>query len=205
MPLKKSKKTKKVKKMHGKGRGTHGTGSRKNKRKSGNRGGCGMAGTGKRADHRKTWVTMMYGHDYFGKAGITSRGTKRDKRNRINLMAIKEKFFKKDGDKIELKSFKILSEGEGFKATIIAQAASKNAIEKMKKAGGEIQVPKIVAPLGVPQSTEFGGKKEVKGEGGKNSKEKKDSKEKPSEVKVEKKEVKAKVVKKIKPEEAKKE
>ena len=140
MALKKTKKKKKVKKMRGRNMGTHGTGARKNKRKSGNKGGCGMAGTGKRADQQKSRITKLYGHTYFGKQGVTSRKTKRDTRQRINLRDIKERFFNKPGQKIDLKKYKILSKGEGFKATINALAASKNAIEKMKKAGGEIKV-----------------------------------------------------------------
>jgi large subunit ribosomal protein L15 len=143
MALKKTKKTKKSKKMRGKNMGTHGTGARKNKRKSGNKGGNGMAGSGKRADHQKSRVTKLYGHGYFGKQGITSKKTQRDTRQRINLRDIKERFFNKPGQEIDLKKYKILSEGEGFKAIIMAQSASKIAIEKMKKAGGEIKFKEI--------------------------------------------------------------
>ena len=140
MGLRKTKKRKKNSRNHGRGMGTDGTGARKNKRKSGNKGGNGMAGSGKRADQQKTRITKLYGHSYFGKQGITSRKTKRDTRQRINLRDIKERFFNKQGQEIDLKKYKILSKGEGFKATINALAASKNAIGKMKKAGGEIQV-----------------------------------------------------------------
>ncbi|MFW5846651.1 MAG: uL15m family ribosomal protein [Nanoarchaeota archaeon] len=153
MPLKKLKKTRKVKKMRGKNMGTHGGGARKNNRKSGNRGGCGMAGSGKRSDHRKTLITKLYGNTYFGKQGITSRGTKKDKRKRINLKDIKEKYFKKQGEKIDLKNYKILGEGEGFKATLIAESASKKAIEKMKSAGGNIQVKEFKKEINKPEVT----------------------------------------------------
>ena len=44
-----------------------------------------MAGSGKRADQKKTLVLKLYGNKYFGKQGITSKGTKRDTRQRINL------------------------------------------------------------------------------------------------------------------------
>ena len=54
-----TKKTKKVKGQRGLGMGTHGSGARKNKRKSGNKGGCGMSGSGKRADHKKTLVQKL--------------------------------------------------------------------------------------------------------------------------------------------------
>ena len=97
--------------------GTHGSGARKNKRKSGNKGGIGMSGSGKRADHKKTLITKKYGHGYFGKKGITSVGTKRDKRNKINLGQISlelEKYGKKVGEiyTLNLKDYKILGKGE---------------------------------------------------------------------------------------------
>src|SRR3990172_3176671 len=88
MALKRTKKRKKVSRMRGRGQGTHGWGARKKHKKSGHRGGKGMAGTGKRADQKKTLVTKLYGHGYFGKQGITSKGTERDKRLRINLKDI---------------------------------------------------------------------------------------------------------------------
>ena len=77
-------KRKKASRMHGKNMGTHGGGARKKRKGSGHRGGIGMSGTGKRADHKKTLITKLYGHGYFGKKGITSRGTKRDKQKKIN-------------------------------------------------------------------------------------------------------------------------
>ena len=131
--------------MHGRKMGTHGTGARKNKRDSGNRGGKGMAGTGKRADHKKTLVIKKYGGEYFGKKGVTSRGTKRDKRDRINVGDIQEKY--KSGE-VDLKNYKILGAGEVKNKLIIkAKEASKSAIKKVEKAGGEIILikKKIVA------------------------------------------------------------
>lgn len=140
----KLKKRKKYSRAHGKGMGTAGTGSRKNKRKSGNKGGIGMSGTGKRADHLKTLVNKLYGHNYFGKQGVTSRGTKRDIRKRINIGEIQmniEKFGKKDKSMwiVDLKDFKILGNGEvKDKIKITCLEASESAIEKIKNAGGEI-------------------------------------------------------------------
>lgn len=150
----KTKKRKKSSRMHGKGMGTHGTGSRKKSKKSGHHGGVGMAGTGKRADHKKSLILKLYGHGYFGKQGITSRGTKRDKRKKINLNAIEENietFLKKgiakkskDGFEINLDGYKILGVSEDYKPKnkffIKAKEASKSAIEKVKEAGGEIQI-----------------------------------------------------------------
>ena len=124
--------------------GTHGWGARKKHKKTGHRGGKGMSGSGKRADHKKTLVNKLYGNKYFGKQGITSRGTKRDKGKRINLKQIEleiEKYAKKTskGFEINLKNYKILGEGEiKNKLFITAKQASKSAIEKVKKLGGEI-------------------------------------------------------------------
>ena len=135
--------------MSGKGMGTHGSGARKNKRKSGNKGGIGMSGTGKRADHKKTLILKLYGHKYFGKQGITSRGTRRDVRQRINLSDIElhlEKYGKKKGDswEINLKNYKILGKGEvKNKLIITCLEASSSAIEKVEKAGGKIKVKEI--------------------------------------------------------------
>jgi len=140
----KVKKEKKAKVLRGKGMGSHGWGARKKHRKSGHKGGKGMAGTGKRGDQKKTLVNKLYGHNYFGKQGITSKKTKRDIRKRINLQSIElslEKYGKntKEGWNINLKNYKILGTGEvKNKLIITAKEASKSAIEKVKKAGGEI-------------------------------------------------------------------
>jgi large subunit ribosomal protein L15 len=129
--------------------GTHGTGARKNKRESGNKGGKGMSGSGKRGDQKKTLITKLYGHGYFGKKGITSIGTKRDKRERINLETIQnnlENLGKKTskGWEISLPKAKILNSGIELKEKLIITAleASKGAIETVKKAGGDIILPK---------------------------------------------------------------
>ena len=134
--------------MHGKGMGTHGWGARKKHKKTGHKGGKGMSGSGKRADHKKTLITKLYGNKYFGKQGITSRGTKRDTRKRINLHTIEtnlKKYGKKVGEKFEvkLKDYKILGTGEVKNKLIIhAKEASKSAIEKVKAQGGKIVLPK---------------------------------------------------------------
>ncbi|MEK6847853.1 MAG: uL15 family ribosomal protein [Nanoarchaeota archaeon] len=156
MALKKTKKRKKASRMHGRGAGTHGWGARKKHKKSGHRGGKGMAGTGKRADQKKTLVTKLYGHNYFGKQGITSRGTEKDKRLRINLRDIElgiESLIKRGvakktekGIEINLPSYKILDVSKEYlpknKLVIKAKEASKSAAEKVKKAGGEIILSK---------------------------------------------------------------
>ncbi len=141
MSLKKTKKRKKSSRYHGRNMGTCGTGARKKSQGSGHKGGKGMAGTGKRADQKKTLILKLYGHGYFGKQGITSKGTKRDKRDRINVGEIQEKY--KPGE-INLSSYKILGDGEiKNKFIITAESASKSAIEKVEKAGGKIIVKEV--------------------------------------------------------------
>tara|TARA_Y100000034_G_scaffold19272_1_gene21697 strand:- start:18020 stop:18499 length:480 start_codon:yes stop_codon:yes gene_type:complete len=143
----KTKKRKKSSRAHGRGMGTHGWGARKKHKKTGHRGGKGMSGSGKRADHKKTLIQKLYGHKYFGKQGITSRGTKKDKRKKINLQTIElnlKKYGKKVGDKFEinLKNYKILGFGEIKNKLIIkAKEASLSAIKKVKSVGGEIILP----------------------------------------------------------------
>ena len=148
MPMKKTHKRRKVSRMHGRKMGTHGWGARKKHKKSGHRVGTGMAGTGKRGDTKTTLITKLFGHDYFGKQGITSKKTKRDTRQRINLQQIEknlEKYGKKTskGWEINLEKYKILGEGEiKEKLIITATAASESALKKVKKAGGEIILEK---------------------------------------------------------------
>jgi large subunit ribosomal protein L15 len=140
----KLKKRKKSSRMHGRKMGTHGGGARKKHKKSGSKGGIGMAGSGKRGDQIKTLITKLYGGKYFGKQGITSKRTQKDKRDRINLQQIEdnlEKYGKKTakGYEINLGSYKILGEGEvKNKLIITAESASENAIKKVKAKGGEI-------------------------------------------------------------------
>lgn len=140
----KTHKRKKVKRMHGKNQGTHGRGARKKAKGKGHRGGIGMSGTGKRSGQKQTLVDKKYGHSYFGKKGFTSIGTKKDKRDRINLRDIELKFDKLKNEKGEiiLENYKILGQGEVTKKLIIkAKEASKSAIEKVKAKGGEIILP----------------------------------------------------------------
>jgi large subunit ribosomal protein L15 len=145
----KTNKRSKVSRMSGKGMGTHGSGARKNKRKSGNKGGTGLAGTGKRADHKKTMVQKLYGHKYFGKQGVTRGMNARDTRQRINLKDITlnlEKYGKKKGDswELDLKKHKILGIGEVKEKLIIdCLEISKSAREKIEKAGGKVIVKEI--------------------------------------------------------------
>jgi large subunit ribosomal protein L15 len=120
---------------------TCGWGFRQKHKGHGNKGGFGMSGTGKKADHKKQSAEMSVDGKYFGKQGATSRGTAFKKYDKINLSDIRNNLFKKDGDKINLSKYKILGNGDGFKAEITALGATASAIEKMKKAGGKIILP----------------------------------------------------------------
>ena|SRR3989344_740518 len=118
---------------------TAGWGFRQKHKGHGSKGGVGMAGSGKRADHKKQKALMSDKKgQYFGKQGLTSRGTQKKKYDKINLREIKDNYFSKGKISIDLTKHKILGEGEGFKAEIKAKSATKGAIEKMKEAGGEI-------------------------------------------------------------------
>ena len=120
---------------------TFGYGFRQNHKGHGNKGGFGMAGAGKRADHRRQLARDIAkkagAKSYFGKQGFTSKGTAKKKYDKINLKDIKLNY---SGSKIDLSGYKILGDGDGFKAEIKAKSATKSAIEKMEKAGGKIIV-----------------------------------------------------------------
>jgi large subunit ribosomal protein L15 len=148
----KVKKRKKSTRMHGRKMGTHGGGARKKRKKSGHRGGSGMSGTGKRSDQKKTLVNKLYGNKYFGKQGETSKGTKRDKRERINLEDLEKKLKRylqkgiakksKEGYEVNLEKYKILDSSKHYelknKLIIKALEASKPAINKIEKLGGQV-------------------------------------------------------------------
>ena len=128
---------------------THGCGSMKKRRGAGHRGGRGMSGSGKRGDQKKpsTWNTK-----YFGKYGFKSI-RKKEVRS-INISFIEEKFNKLLANKMiieengvyvidlaKLKFDKLLGTGKPTrKYKILAKYASNNAIEKIKKTGGDVVV-----------------------------------------------------------------
>ena len=129
MPL--NKKRKKSSRAHGSH--THGGGFKKKRRGSGHRGGVGMAGTGKRADHKKSLIINME-EKYFGKSSLKKKVKRYKTLNLSDVVRII-----KDKKEIDLSQYKILSKGEISKPIKIkAYAASKAAINKVKKAGGEI-------------------------------------------------------------------
>jgi len=131
MKLKKRRKS-----SRNRGRRTCGYSAKLHKGK-GSKGGKGWSGTGKRADQKKTLVIKIYGNKYFGKQGATSRGTAKKRTKIINLEQIESKF--PEEKEVNLSEYKILGEGEITRKLVIkAKSASESAIEKVKKAGGEI-------------------------------------------------------------------
>jgi large subunit ribosomal protein L15 len=125
------------------GRRLHGWGVKSRHRGSGNRGGVGNAGSGKRADCKKPSHNPM---EYFGRHGFVS--IHKGKYNVINVGQINDNFesFKskeKDGviDLEMLGYHKLLSAGKvDKKFSIRVLDASASAIEKIKKAGGKVEV-----------------------------------------------------------------
>jgi len=136
-------KTKKKKKSKGQRGTNHYHGARKKWKGSGHHGGVGMAGTGKRADHKKSLIIKLYGNKYFGKQGETSKKTRKRKLKVINIGDIQKNFdslMKKYGKKDELilENYKILGDGEiNQKVKIKASVFSESAKSKIEKAGGE--------------------------------------------------------------------
>lgn len=140
-------KRKKVKKYRGSK--THGGGAKKKRRGAGNRGGRGMAGTGKRADQKKPSILKKYGHSYFGKRGFFIKAKKKriinlyELENKVESL-LKENLIKKENDSyiINLKELgydKLLGFGKISKKYIINVGSfSKKAKNKIEELGGKI-------------------------------------------------------------------
>ncbi len=140
---------KRKKNVRQRGSKTHGWGAKKKHRGKGHQGGAGMAGTGKRADSKKP--SIWKDPHYFGKYGFISK-TPKVKINPINIDDIEQhlnnfissNLVKKESDyyTIELEKLgynKLLGDGKvSIKLRIKTPFASKTAIEKIKKAGGEV-------------------------------------------------------------------
>lgn len=125
---------KRAKNTRHRGSHTHGGGFKKKGRGKGHRGGIGKAGSGKRADHKKNTKIYTPGKEK------KIRKLLPIKLKSINLREIADKFQGKK--EINLIGYKILSVGElKEKMTIKASAASKSAIDKVKKAGSDISLP----------------------------------------------------------------
>jgi len=124
---------------------THGRGAKERTRGSGNQGGKGWAGTGKRADQKKTLVIRLFGNNYFGKYKTLRRGTPPQKLKVINLSDIQFRALSlptKEG-MIDLEGYKILGEGELKQPLKIrASTASQSAIDKITSAKGTLTLLK---------------------------------------------------------------
>lgn len=136
---------KRTKRSRLRGRRTCGYGHKFKHRGKGSKGGKGMAGTGKRAGHRVTWL-LKYHPDYLGKKGFTSR---KKRLKVINLGVINdriENFIKRglakktdNGFEIVLKGYKILASGKiTKKIEIKATTFSEGVKEKLEKVSGSI-------------------------------------------------------------------
>jgi large subunit ribosomal protein L15 len=131
---------------------THGGGSKKKRRGAGNRGGRGMAGSGKRAKTKKFSILKEFGLKYFGKHGLKRPQKLIKTVNAVNLSYLDSKldFYvekklvikKTDVYEVDLEKLgfqKVLGKGDlTHKIKLKTTSASKLAIEKIKNAGGEV-------------------------------------------------------------------
>ena len=128
-------KTKKVRKYRG--HTTHGHGARKKARGSGNRGGFGMAGTGKRAGQKKNAIEKIFGSAYFGKHGFKrpQRYYSEEKKT-INIGELPQK---ENINLTEMGYNKLLAKGTPeIKYKVVVEECSQRAKEKIEKAGGKV-------------------------------------------------------------------
>jgi len=117
---------------------THGWGSMKKHRGAGNRGGRGMAGSGKRADTKKPTIIKEYGYqNYFGKHGFSRPQKVIKEIKTINVGDLK--FEKIEVNLSELGYGKLLGKGKPDKGyTVIVKSCSNLAKEKIEKSGGSV-------------------------------------------------------------------
>ena len=134
---------------------THGGGAMKKRRGAGNRGGRGMAGSGKRADQKKPSIIKEFGNSYFGKHGFKRPPSAVKKIKTINIGQIEEVFpGKKDIDLGKEGYSKLLGGGKiNSKIKIKVDSASSKAIEKIKEKGGDVILPKepVVEEVKAPE------------------------------------------------------
>jgi large subunit ribosomal protein L15 len=126
---------------------SHGRGFKKKARGSGHRGGFGMSGV---ENQKKTAFLNLYGNNYFGSDKALRRPI-RPKPKVINLDDIERNLQSyiaqglakesKGVIELNLKKTRILGDGEiKSKLIVTAHSASKSAIEKIKKAGGSLNL-----------------------------------------------------------------
>lgn len=130
---------------------THGWGAMKKHRGSGNRGGAGKAGTGKRSDSTKP--SIWKNTKYFGKYGFISRKHRLASVNVSYLEEHLESFVSKKLAKQDQEDFSINLNDIGFKKLlgsgkvtkrfiITCQAASARAVKSIEAKGGKVILPK---------------------------------------------------------------
>lgn len=132
---------------------THGGGAKKKRRGAGNRGGKGMAGTGKRGDQKKP--SIWTNKKYFGRAGFFNQNARVIKAINIgfienHLNNLKDKITVKEGKiEIDLKKlgFNKLLGGSASslknKYVIKTEYASEKAVKKVEEAGGKVIIPEL--------------------------------------------------------------
>jgi len=140
--------SKRKKNSRQRGSKTHGWGSMKKHRGAGNRGGRGMAGSGKRGD---TIKPRLWDKKYFGKSGFKKKNVGK----KVNAASIgyledkldsflSKKLISKEGDSYivdmgKIGFNKLLSQRKvSNKFKIKVDYASKKAVEKIKNKGGEV-------------------------------------------------------------------
>ena len=132
---------KKKKAVRMRGSRLHGWAAKKHKG-SGNRGGMGMAGTGKRADQKKSFILRYYGKEYYGRAGMSRKTRALEVINLEFIQKNLNSFVKKYSNskkELDLSKYKILGKGDlKEKLTIKCLAVSKSAKEKIEKIGGKV-------------------------------------------------------------------
>ena len=147
MPANKQKKVVRYRGSH-----THGGGAKKKRRGAGNRGGRGMAGSGKRAGQIKPTILTTFGNEYFGKKGFKRPKKIVKKIKPVNVSDLCKKLddyasrnlIKKDDNKyiINLKDLgynKLLGTGKvTTQLDIKAPSFSQRAKKKVEDAGGSL-------------------------------------------------------------------
>jgi large subunit ribosomal protein L15 len=118
---------------------THGYGSMKKNRGAGNRGGRGMAGTGKRADQKKPSILASGDKRYYGSFGFNRPQSKIKTPKIINLSEIDKIIIGTKAKEFDACKYdKVLGSGTiSQKVKVIAKSYSKLAKEKIEKIGGE--------------------------------------------------------------------
>jgi large subunit ribosomal protein L15 len=145
---------KKPKAKNYRGSKTHGGGSMKKRRGAGNRGGRGMAGSGKKGDAK---VSKTWGTNYFGKSGFKDNKNSTSSHGPISIFRLEMNLdnFEKQGlckkekdvynvDLLNTKFNKLVATGKiNCKINVKIVSATKTAIEKIKNAGGEVILKEI--------------------------------------------------------------